>query len=107
VLDVPNILDTLTISPLEAVGHWPNDLFDYEWAFPRCEDLVHVLGFLDALQDQVAAVEGSLPHVVVVVWTNRLLMAGMPHEHDHTVFFKAVEVDLECLFCRDSFRSVG
>jgi hypothetical protein len=36
---------------------------------PWCGELVHVLGVLDASQDQVANVEGLFPHVTVMVAT--------------------------------------
>jgi hypothetical protein len=51
VLDVPNIRDALVVDPLEAIGRRPNDLFHDERAFPRCGELVHSLGVLDAPQD--------------------------------------------------------
>jgi hypothetical protein len=35
--------------------------------FPRVGELVHSLGGLDAMQDQVSHVEGPLSHIAVVV----------------------------------------
>jgi hypothetical protein len=48
VLDVPDVWDALTIGPLEAIGRWSDDLHHDEEAFPRCGELVHSLGILDA-----------------------------------------------------------
>ena len=48
VLDVPDVQDALTVGPLEAVGHWPDDFHYDEGAFPGCRELVHPLGVLDA-----------------------------------------------------------
>jgi hypothetical protein len=51
VLDVPDIRDALTVSPLEAIGHWTDDLHHDEGTFLRCRELVYSLGILDAMQD--------------------------------------------------------
>jgi hypothetical protein len=50
VLDVPDIRDALTVSPLEAIGHWTDDLHHDEGTFLRCRELVYSLGILDAMQ---------------------------------------------------------
>jgi hypothetical protein len=46
VLDVPNVWDSLTVGPVEAIGHWTDDLHHDEGAFPRCGELMHSLGVL-------------------------------------------------------------
>jgi hypothetical protein len=51
VLDVPDVRDALTVGPLEAIGCWTDDLHHDEGTFPRCRELVHSLGVLDAMQD--------------------------------------------------------
>jgi hypothetical protein len=51
VLDVLDVRDALTIGPLEVIGRRSNDLLYDERALPRCGELVHALGVLDASQD--------------------------------------------------------
>jgi hypothetical protein len=67
VLDIPDIGNALTISPLEAVGRRADDFHHDEGTFPRGGELVHSLGGLDATQDQVSHVEGPLSHIAVMV----------------------------------------
>jgi hypothetical protein len=67
VLDIPDVGNALTISPLEAVGQPANDFHRNEGTFPWDRELVHSLGGLDATQDQVSHVEGPLSHVAVMV----------------------------------------
>jgi hypothetical protein len=66
-LDLPDVGNALTVSPLEAVGRQTDDLHHDEGTFPRGGELVHSLGGLDAMQDQVSHVEGPPSHIAVVV----------------------------------------
>jgi hypothetical protein len=68
-LDVPDVGNALAVSPLEAVGRQTVDFHHDEGTFPRGGELLHSLGVLDVMQDQVPHVEGPLTHIVVVVAT--------------------------------------
>jgi hypothetical protein len=39
-LNVPGVQDALAFIPLEAIGHWSNNLLNYEGAFPRHRELI-------------------------------------------------------------------
>jgi hypothetical protein len=67
VLNIPDVENTLTVSPLEAVGRQVDDFHHDEGAFPRGGELVHSLGGLDATQGQVSHVDGPLSHIAVMV----------------------------------------
>jgi hypothetical protein len=67
VLNVSDVWNALAVSPLEAVRRWADNFHHDEGTFPRGGELVHSLGGLDAMQDQVSHVEEPLSHVVVVV----------------------------------------
>jgi hypothetical protein len=66
-LDIPDVGNALAVGPLEVVGRWTDDLYHDEGTFPRGRELVHSFCVLDATQDQVSHVEGSLSHIVIVV----------------------------------------
>jgi hypothetical protein len=67
VLDIPDVRNALTVGPMEVIGQWADDFHHDEGTFPRGGELVHSLGGLDAMQDQVSHVEGPLSNVAVVV----------------------------------------
>jgi hypothetical protein len=79
VLDIPDVRNTLTVGPLEAVGRRADDFHHDEGTFPRGGEPVHSLGGLDATQDQVSHIEGPLSHVAVVVAAQLLLVPHVLH----------------------------
>jgi hypothetical protein len=66
-LDILDVGNALAVGPLEAVGRRTDDLHHDEETFPRGGELVHSLGGLDAMQDQVFHVEGPLSHIAVMI----------------------------------------
>jgi hypothetical protein len=78
---------------LEAIIGWADNFGDNERSFPRGREIVHVVGLLDAPEDEVANVEGSFLNVAVVVASKLLVMTSLPHDSSKTLLFKAVEVD--------------
>jgi hypothetical protein len=51
---------------LEVISGWADNFSDDKGSFPRCRELVHAVGLLDTLEDEVANVEGSFLNVAVV-----------------------------------------
>jgi hypothetical protein len=66
-LDIPDVRNALAVGPLEAVGRWADDFHHDEGTFPRGRELVHSLGALDMTLNPLTHVEGSLPHVAVMM----------------------------------------
>jgi hypothetical protein len=58
---------------------------------------VHVVGLLDAPEDEVANVKGSFLNVVVVIASKLLIMMGLSHDSSKSLLFEAIEVDATCL----------
>jgi hypothetical protein len=82
---------------LEAVSGWANDFGDDEGSFPGGRELMHVVGLLDAPEDEVANIERSLLNVAVVIASKLLIVVSLPHDGSKPLLFKAVEVDAMCL----------
>jgi hypothetical protein len=78
---------------LEAICGWADDFGDDEGSFPRGRELMHVVGLLDAPEDEVADVKGSLLSVVIVIASELLVVTSLCHDSSKPLFFKAVEVD--------------
>jgi hypothetical protein len=57
---------------------------------------VHVVGLLDAPEDEVANVKGSFLNVVVVIASKLLIMMGLSHDSSKSLLFEAIEVDAAC-----------
>jgi hypothetical protein len=77
---VPRVWHSLPVTPLEAICGWTDDFGDDERSFPGCRELVHVVGLLDAPEDEVANVEGSFPNVAIVIPTKLLVVTGLSHD---------------------------
>jgi hypothetical protein len=58
---------------------------------------VHAVVLLDALEDEVANVEGSFLNVAIMITSKLLIMTGLSHGGSKSLFFEAVEVDAACL----------
>jgi hypothetical protein len=78
---------------LEAISGWADNFSDDEGSFQRGRELVHVVGLLDAPEDEVANVEGSFLNVAVVISSKLLVVTGLSHDSSKPLLFKAVEVD--------------
>jgi hypothetical protein len=48
---------------------------------------VHSIGLLDALEDEVANVEGSLLNIAVMIASKLLVVAGLSHASSKLLFF--------------------
>jgi hypothetical protein len=83
----------LFIAPLEAISGWADNFGDDEGCPPRVRELVHVVGLLDAPEDEVANIEGSFFNIVVVIMSKLLIVTGLSHDSNKSLFFEAVEVD--------------
>jgi hypothetical protein len=59
---------------------------------------MHVVGLLDAPEDEVANVDGSFLNVAIVVATRLLVVTSLSHDDGESLFFEAIEVDAACLF---------
>jgi hypothetical protein len=67
VLHVARVWHSLSVTPLEAICGWADVFSDDEGSFPRGNELMHVVGLLDASEDEVANVEGSFLNFVIVI----------------------------------------
>jgi hypothetical protein len=63
----------LSVTPLEAICGWADDFGDDEGSIPGGKEFVHVVGLLDAPEDEVANVEGSLFNFAIVI-SSKLLV---------------------------------
>jgi hypothetical protein len=72
---------------LEAISGWADNFGDDEGSFPRGRELVHSIGLLDALEDEVANVEGSLLNIAVMIASKLLVVAGLSHASSKLLFF--------------------
>jgi hypothetical protein len=96
-LHVPGVGYSLPVTPLEAIHGGADDFDDDEGSLPRGRELVHVVGLLDTPKDKVANVEGSFSNVAIVVAPELLIVTGLSHDGNKSLFFEAIEVDTACL----------
>jgi hypothetical protein len=96
-LHVPRVCHSLPITPLEAICGWTDDFGDDERSFSRGRELMHAIGLLDALEDEVANIEGSFPNVAIVIPSELLVVTSLSHDGSKPLSFKAVKVDSTCL----------
>jgi hypothetical protein len=82
---------------LEAICGWADDFGDDEGSFLGGRELMHVVGLLDAPEDEVANVEGSFIDVAIVIASKLLIVTSLPHDGSKPLLFKAVEVNAMCL----------
>jgi hypothetical protein len=68
-LHVPRVGYSLSVAPLESICRRLDDFDNDEGSLPRGKELVHAVGLLDASEDEVANVEGSLPNVAIMIAT--------------------------------------
>jgi hypothetical protein len=60
---------SLPVAPLESICRRVDYFRDHEGSLPGGRELVHAVGLLDALEDEVANVEGSFPNVAIMIVT--------------------------------------
>jgi hypothetical protein len=82
---------------LEAISGWADKFGDNEGSFPRGRELMHVIGLLDAPEDEVANIEGSFLNVAVVIALKLLVVTGLSDDSSEPLLFEADEVDAACL----------
>jgi hypothetical protein len=82
---------------LETISGWVDNFGDDEGSLPRGRELVHAIGLLDAPEDEVANVEGSVLNVAAVIASKLLIVTVLSHYSSKPLFFEAVEVDTTCL----------
>jgi hypothetical protein len=64
---------------LEVIRGWADDFGDDERSFPGGRELMHVVGLLDAPEDEVANVEGGFLNVVIVIPSKLLVVTSLSH----------------------------
>jgi hypothetical protein len=82
---------------LEVISGWANNFSDDEGSFPGGRELMHVVGLLDAPENEVANVEGSFPDVAIVIASKLFIMTSLSHDSNKSLLFDAVEVNATCL----------
>jgi hypothetical protein len=82
---------------LEEVCGWADDFSDNEWSFPRGRELMDAVGLLDAVEDEVANVEGGFLNVAIVIASKLLIVTSLSHDGSKPLLFKAIEVHATCL----------
>jgi hypothetical protein len=78
---------------LKAISGWADNFGDDERSLPGGRRLVHVIGLLDALEDEVANIKGGSLDVAVVISSKLLIVTGLSHDCSKSLFFEAIEVD--------------
>jgi hypothetical protein len=58
---------------------------------------VHVVGLLDAPEDELANVKEGFLDVAVVIASKLLIMTGLSHDCSKSLLFEVVEVNMACL----------
>jgi hypothetical protein len=79
-LHVPRVLQSLLITPLEAIRGWADDFGDDERSFLGGRELMHAIGLLDAPEDEVANVEEGFLNVAIMTPSKLLVEAIKLHE---------------------------
>jgi hypothetical protein len=76
---------------------WMTDDFgDDEGSFPGGKEFMHIVGLLDAPEDEVANVEGSFLNIAIVIASKLLVVTSLSHDGSKPLLFKAVKVDPMC-----------
>jgi hypothetical protein len=96
-LHVPRVWNSLLVTPLKVICGWTDDFGDDEGSFRGGKELMHVVGLLDAPEDEVTDVEGSFPNVAIVIPSELLVVTSFSHDASKPLFFKVVRVDSTCL----------
>jgi hypothetical protein len=78
-LHVPRVWYCLSVTPLKAISGWADDFSDDERSLPRGRELVHAVSLLDAPEDEVTNIEGSILDVAVVILSKFLIVTGLSH----------------------------
>jgi hypothetical protein len=65
---------------LEVICGWVDNFSDDERSFPGGRELVHAVGLLDAPEDEVANVEGSVLNVAIVISMKLLVVTILSHD---------------------------
>jgi hypothetical protein len=65
---------------LEVICGWADNFSDDERSFPGGRELVHAVGLLDAPEDEVANVEGSVLNVAIVISMKLLVVTILSHD---------------------------
>jgi hypothetical protein len=68
-LHVPRFGYSLSVTPLESICRRADDFCDDERSLPGGRNLVHVVGLLDASEEEIANIEGSFPDVAIMIAT--------------------------------------
>jgi hypothetical protein len=65
---------------LEAICGWVDNFSNDERSFPGGRELVHAVSLLDAPEDEVANVEGSVLNVAIVIPMKLLVVTILSHD---------------------------
>jgi hypothetical protein len=68
-LHAPGFGYSLPVAPLDSISRRADNFFEDEGSLLRGRELVHVVGPLDASEDEVANVKGSFLNAAIVVMT--------------------------------------
>jgi hypothetical protein len=93
VLHVPRVWYSLSVAPLKEISGWADNFSNDERSLPRGRELVHAVGLLYASEDEVANVKGGFLDVAVVISSKLLIMMGLSHDCNKSLFFEAIKVD--------------
>jgi hypothetical protein len=94
---VPRVWHSLPVAPLEAICGWADEFSYNERSFLGGREFMHVVGLLDAPEDEVANIERSFPNIAIVIASELLVMMGLSHDGSKPLLFKVVGVDPSCL----------
>ena len=78
--NVLGVGEDLAIDGFQFVGTWPEYFRDDVWPLPGWGELVAVLVALYEAENKVPDIEGSVPHPLAVVPSQRLLILGQAEE---------------------------
>jgi hypothetical protein len=82
---------------LEVICGWVVDFGDDEGSFPGGKEFVHVVGLLDAPEDEVTNIEGCLLNIAIVITSKLLVVTSLSQDGSKPLLFEAIEVDAMCL----------
>ena len=81
-LNVLGVGEDLTVDGFQPIGVWSEYFRDNVWPLPGWGELVAVLVALHEAENKVPDVEGSVPHPLAMVPSQRLLVLGRTEEGD-------------------------